>query len=172
MRDVMRALRVEQVSHRRVSFPLPSAAPVSWIRNSLHSRRASFERISDPETHWNYEFASVLSNPKFAPDSAAKQANFGFGTLVQVSLHRWPALPSHSHPFSAPIVSRNCHRLLIMAEFSNGTWGALRPWGPILNGMSLKTHTRAGRRSTMPFAVRSWSRGAGLRRKPRVRWAA
>src|SRR5262245_37594830 len=57
--------------------------PVSRFRNSLHPRRESIERISEPLNDTGIMTLLVsLSNPTFAPERAAKYAKFGFGTLA------------------------------------------------------------------------------------------
>src|SRR5262245_23465364 len=53
-------------------FATEADQPVSSFRNSLYACRESEERISERKRHWNNKFSSVLSNPKFAPEDAAK----------------------------------------------------------------------------------------------------
>ena len=59
---------------------------VWWFRSSLHLRRTTFKRTSEPKPHSNHSFLVSFSNPKFAPIVAAETANFGFGILARNSL--------------------------------------------------------------------------------------
>lgn len=56
--------------------------PVRWSSGPLDVGGESAKGTAGPKPHGNFDSASVLSNPKFAPKGVASDANFGFGTLA------------------------------------------------------------------------------------------